>query len=173
MSSFFGLGGAQEVSCQTISGDAEDLIILRDASNRDKHPEAVTAAINRISRPILAKPISDRGETPSEWIEVLVGLLDFGVIRKGDPNFDIAAGTLNYPAVETLRGIGRPVLPQLIKVLEASEPSSTRSRNAIRVIQLVLGGEDVDVANFLLVQAEQAASALGRRRLLGLAENFQ
>lgn len=97
----------------------------------------------------------------SPGAEELVRRIDFDT---GQPERRISPMPLwgQYPAIEALIAIGRPVVPHLMELL-GTESSATRRDLAIRVL---VGVEDQDIADLIIRRAQAAEADSGKRAKL-------
>jgi HEAT repeat protein len=145
-------------------------MVLQDTELRQREPDRVVKAIQKLGRLRAAEAIPD-----------LVNLLGFrywrdwekkpGPVRMGGRHL-IYVGT-RYPATEALVEIGKPALPALLEVVETREFDSIESKNARYTIRMIFRGEPPKADDFLKEAAAQASVPEAKRRLLKALETAE
>jgi hypothetical protein len=154
---------------QPVVEEVRQLIkMLRDERLRMSEPERVVQAIERLGRMRSVEAIDD-----------LKALLTFRRTfewergRPGDMYVELQLMTTDgrYPAVGALFQIGRPSLPTLVSVIQAHEPSSLETENAIFTVMLIYREEPSEGVEYLRKAATKVSSSEEAQRLLDAAEH--
>ena len=148
------------------SGEIE---VIKDNSLRKSDPQRVIKAIEEVTAPYRARPVTSTEPIPAEIVSALLDLLDFEIPGSGNPDFDITAGQKVYPVMRALTEMRAPVLTGLIGVVEEEDTASVRSSNAVAVIRRILG-DDVNASDYFRVNASASKTETGKQRLLSAAE---
>jgi hypothetical protein len=169
-----GLMIRDKVSSQEMGAKSSDgLTTLRDRKLRTSNPQKIVTAIEEVTAPFRARPVSATESIPSEVLAALVDLLDFERPGSTDNSeFDLTAGTKVYPAMSSLIFMREAVLPSVVGVLQNEDPKSVKSQNALSVIRAIHGNDNIKTFNFLQAHAENAMSEVGRQRLLSAASSL-
>ncbi|MGB7068599.1 MAG: hypothetical protein WBD22_03835 [Pyrinomonadaceae bacterium] len=163
-----------KVSSQEIAAKSSDaLAALRDRTLRTNDPQKVVAAIDEVTAPFRARPVTSTEPIPPEALSALVDLLDFERPNaKENIEFDLTSGTKMYPVMRSLIFMRNPVLPALVGVIENEDSQSVKSQNALRVVKRILENDNTKTFKFLQVQAGNARSEVGKERLLIAANSL-
>jgi HEAT repeat protein len=145
------------------------IAVIRDARMQDTNPDRVVQAIQRL------------GEMKAtEAVDVLAELLTFRrwLPWEKDPTqpkdeVGVTSDRQRYPATLALLLIGAPALPALIKVIEAHDPGSLETRNALEVIIPLSRYGRAAYVQKLNDAAARAASPEAAQRLMKAAETLK
>lgn len=136
---------------------------VRDKQLRQKAPEKVAEAINRL------------GELREvEAIDDLVELLDFK-----SPTDDLSIMmqpthySLGYPAVPALFRIGKPAVPALVRALAANPIENQVAKNARLTLMSIFRDDLLEGAAQLEKAASEASTTQARRRLEAIASDLR
>jgi hypothetical protein len=109
----------------------------------------------------------------TEAIPDLIEYLDFRRIHKWEGT-GVVLHPLpkegDYPAVGALFSIGKPALPVLIKVVEENDIDSVKSKNALKIIQLIFREDLSEGVKYLESQLINSTSQDGKQRLQSAVE---
>lgn len=173
----------EEPSKIKILNDKELLSVLKNKELRESAPNTLLEAIISAERLESVKSVDNPDSLLSgETIEALVELLDFELEKPKNENLeDVVRGATEfrpltsyyrYPAIDTLRTVGKPALPYLVKSFEDGTPNSVMELNLLFVIKENFRLDDVGLVDFLRAQAAASHSSAGKARLLDLAEKI-
>jgi hypothetical protein len=137
------------------------LATIRDSHLREREPEKVTKAIERLGQMRAAEAVEDLAQLLTfegrfEWQRAQTRP---GVLSHLAPDDSL------YPATTALFQIGEPALPALVKVLEAHETNSLESTNATTTIKLIFRERPWDGVAYLREAASKSATPAGAQRL--------
>lgn len=160
-------------SQEKVAMSSEGLATLRDRTLRTSDPQKVASAIDEVTAPFRASPVTSTEPIPLEVLSALVDLLDFErPDSKENIEFDLMSGTKVYPVMRSLIFMRKAVLPALVGVLENEDRQSIKSQNALEVVKSILENDDIKTFNFLQVQAGNARSEVGKERILSAANSL-
>lgn len=159
-----------ESNSQPVDGETRQLLtILRDEQLREREPSKVVEAIKRLGEMRSAPAIVD-----------LTRLLTFKQTFEWESQNDDVVVEIQpihtgnrYPATSALSQIGKPALPELVKVIETQEPGSLAAENAIYTIAQIFREDPQNGIQYMKEAVFKAPSPDSEQRLLQAAEKIE